>query len=93
MPGGEALLRFVEAAAGSSPDDLALARTSVVETLGVDVMIDAAGVAAAFQMMNRVANATGTPLDEQLIGLTASVREELDLDYLSAASQPSGELS
>jgi len=90
VPGGEELLRFVEAVDHGGQDVLKATRDAVIEALGVEVMVDAAAVAAVFQMMNRVANATGTPLDDGIVDLTASVRTELELDYLSATDQPGG---
>lgn len=84
MPSGDELLRFTEASVSPDQDALVEARTRLVGAVGVDAMIDAAAVASLFQMTNRVANATGTPLDDQLVELTADVRAELDLDYLSA---------
>ena len=83
VPGGDELLRFTEASCGNDPDVLDEARTRLTGAVGVEAMIDGAAVAGAFQMMNRVANATGTPLDDQLVGITAGVRAELDLNYLS----------
>ena len=91
MPGGVELLRFIEAVATGDRETLNAARIAVVEALGAEVMVDAAAVAAVFQMMNRVANATGTPLDDGIVDLTASVRKELKLEYLSAKDQPGGD--
>lgn len=77
---GALLLRFVEAVL-SDASNLPEVRTEVVATLGGDVMADASGVIATFEMMNRVANATGTPLDEGLVAQTEGVRSQLDLTH------------
>ncbi|MGB1505380.1 MAG: hypothetical protein ACPHJY_09525 [Acidimicrobiales bacterium] len=81
--GGTTLLRFTEAMVGGDDVELSAARKALEKLLGPDVVVDTAAVAAAFQMMNRVANATGTPLDATLEGLTAGIREQLEFDYPS----------
>ena len=48
-------------------------------------MVDAAAVAANFERMTRIADATGIPLGETLEQPTAEVRKELDLDRFARA--------
>ncbi|MCZ7534529.1 MAG: hypothetical protein M5T61_00375 [Acidimicrobiia bacterium] len=43
-------------------------------------MVDAAAVCANFQMMTRIADATGTPLDEFSVEPSAELRSELGID-------------
>lgn len=69
---------------------LAEARDVVAAQLGAEVLVDAAGVASAFQMMNRLANATGTPLDTDLVDMTAGVRADLELDRYRSAPGTTG---
>lgn len=77
---GELLLRFTEAVAGDDPSLLADVRAEVVAELGPDVLVDAAGVISAFEMMNRVGNATGTPLDAPIVEQTEGIRAELPIN-------------
>lgn len=55
------------------------ARTAVVDRLGEAALVDAAGVIGAFQRMNRLADATGLPVDRPLAVLTAGLDDELGI--------------
>jgi hypothetical protein len=59
LPHGAALLAFAEAVAGWDDVALATARQRVADEAGEAFMIDAAAVAANFEMMTRVADGTG----------------------------------
>jgi hypothetical protein len=59
LPHGRALLAFAEAAAGWDAAALDQARQHLVAEAGEAFMIDAAAVAANFEMMTRVADGTG----------------------------------
>ena len=55
--------------------------------MGVQELVDAAGVVANFQRMVRIADGCGIPLDEFTRDATDDVREELGLhEYASAAN-------
>ncbi|MGI9603062.1 MAG: hypothetical protein ACR2QE_14340 [Acidimicrobiales bacterium] len=83
---GALLTRFAEAI--HHGDDLVPARRQVADELGVDVMIDAAAVCANFAMMTRIADGTGTPLDEGSVAVSAELRSDLALDGLESARLP-----
>lgn len=51
-------------------------------------MVDAAAEAANFEMMTRLADGTGTPLDEMSVDPSAPLRRDLDLDDLASARLP-----
>lgn len=59
LPHGAALMAFAEAIAGWDDAALATARARLVAEAGEAFMIDAAAVAANFEMMTRVADGTG----------------------------------
>jgi hypothetical protein len=59
LPHGAALVAFAEAIARFDDDALALARAQLVAVASEAFMIDAAAVAANFEMMTRVADGTG----------------------------------
>jgi hypothetical protein len=59
LPHGAALLAFAEAVAGWDDDALGVARDRLCGEVGEAFMIDAAAVAANFEMMTRVADGTG----------------------------------
>ena len=60
-----------------SDDDAALtqARHAVIEGISPEAMVDAAGVAANFERMVRIADATGIPLDARMAALSQEVRD------------------
>ncbi len=58
LAGGAALVAFTDAAVTGS-GGLAIARTRLRNELGAEALVDAAGVVGTFEMMNRVADATG----------------------------------
>lgn len=52
----------------------------MVEALGPEAMIDAAGVASNFERMVRIADSTGIELGDLLEQASADVREALGLE-------------
>lgn len=59
-------------------------RHGVLETMGPEAMVDAAGVASNFERMVRIADATGIPLDERMAKASKDVREALELERFQA---------
>ena len=54
-----------------------------------EAFVDAAAVIGAFNVVDRIANATGIPLDAGLAAMSGEVREELDLvRFGSSANTP-----
>jgi alkylhydroperoxidase family enzyme len=80
LPGGAELLRFVDAALDGDDVDLADARNAVRRSAGDAAVVDAAGVIANFEMMNRVADATGMPVGKGSRERMADIIEELGLE-------------
>jgi len=60
---GALLAKLCDAVSGRDRDTMANVRSDALRVMGPDEFVDAVGVSAMFHMMNRVANATGTPLD------------------------------
>ena len=80
------LMKFAEAVASRDEDTLAQTREQLLQAAGNDVLVDAAGVAANFQRMVRIADAAGIPIDERNIALSGDVRKELDLGRFGSAA-------
>jgi len=74
---GRALLRFAGACAGFDDDELDAARTALVAETDVAFMVDAAAVAANFEMMTRLADGTGARLTEQRLEQAAAQIETM----------------
>lgn len=86
---GETLLGFTEAVMGDNEPLLDRARQEVLEKLGPEQLVDAAGVVATFNTMDRIADSTGIPLDGPLDIMTVAMRTEIGLDqFPSAANTP-----
>ncbi len=75
----ETLLALAEAMVSDDEEALVTARTRVLEELGPEALVDAAGVASNFERMVRIADSTGIPLDSFLDEMTVDLRAELNL--------------
>jgi hypothetical protein len=80
VPQGDLLIDFAEAILGSDAMRLTRARSAIVATMGAAALVDAAGVAGLFNAIDRVADATGTPLEEAKAADTASLRDAIGID-------------
>ncbi len=83
---GEALTRFADAIVDADPDPIRAARERVAREMGEHAVVDAAAVAANFQRMVRIADATGIPLDKPVAIFSADLREDLGIDRFGAAA-------
>ena len=79
IPHGGVLLRFAEAFASRDEALLDQARADLLAEAGAEVLVDAAGVAANFQRMVRIADSTGIPLDDLSAAISHKVVKQLDL--------------
>ena len=79
VPHGELLVRFVDASY-DDPGELAAVRDELVDTLGAETMIDAAAVVANFHMMTRIADGTGTPIDDGSEKMSHELTADLGID-------------
>ena len=82
LSGGGALLDLASATSEPAAED---ARSRVVSELGGDALVDAAGVIGNFEMMNRIADATGIPVGKGARRANADLIEELGLDRFDHA--------
>jgi hypothetical protein len=79
---GPQLVRFATAAL-TDVDDLTDARAALLAAVGDAGVVEAAGTIAAFEGLNRIADATGIQLDDNLAADTADVRGDLGIDDFS----------
>lgn len=80
VPNGHLLIEFGEAVLGEDDDRLAGARGAIVTAMGEAALVDAAGIVGSSNAINRVVEATGTPLDDRTAAETESMREELGIN-------------
>ena len=80
IPHGSELLAFVDAVVGGDPVAGDSARAALAAAAGGAAIIDAAAVLANFEMMTRVADATGAVQLPERLATLVEVRERLGLD-------------
>ncbi len=78
------LLAFADAAVNGEQSELASARQLVVDSLGVDAMVDAAAIIAGFNGITRIADATGIPVEPRKLAETEEWRAALGIDRFMA---------
>jgi hypothetical protein len=84
---GNDLLAFTEAVMRGEP--AALERAQVRAVVSAAAFVDAAALIGAFNTVDRIADATGIPLDPVMIAMSKDVRDQLDLGrFASAANTP-----
>jgi hypothetical protein len=66
VPHGRELRRFALSLHDRNWTALEEARNNLIRAMGVEAFVDATGVVAQFEAVNRVADATGTKIDDML---------------------------
>ena len=61
---GASLVAFAEAVMGRDAAEIAATRDALAQAIGQQGVLDAAGVIAMFNVVDRIADATGIPVDE-----------------------------
>jgi len=82
---GRELMEFAEAVANRNEDTLLATREQLMAAAGNDVVVDAAGVAANFQRMVRIADSMGIPVDNMDSEAGQLIRQELELERFASA--------
>jgi hypothetical protein len=83
VPHGALLTGFAEAVLGEDDAWLATLRNDIVERLGAAALVDASAVVGFFNAIDRVADATGIPLDPERVAPTADLRAELGINIFA----------
>lgn len=82
---GAELMSFAESLAQRDERELARSRTALRQAAGDKVLVDAAGVAANFQRMVRIADSIGIPFDNMQSDFANSIQTELNLARFASA--------
>jgi hypothetical protein len=80
---GEELLAFAEALMTGDDASLDRARREMLDAMGVAAFVEAAGVAAQFNGIVRIADATGIPVDSVDAEFTKAIQAELGISAKS----------
>ena len=87
VPHGRLLVEFAEAVLGEDDAALSHARAELVAALGPAGFVDAAGVIGLFNAIDRVADATGIPLEAEKAAASADFRAELGVDRFDVSAR------
>jgi len=89
---GGLLVAFAEAVAKRDSEQIRKSREALRRAAGSEVVVDAAGVAANFQRMVRIADSAGIPVDDMQSEFGKQTRDELSLERFHSAknSLPGG---
>ncbi len=81
---GDALLRFAGACGDTDEAELADARGALVAETDEAFMVDAAAVAANFEMMTRLADGTGAAMPAERLERSAEAIEVMGIEHLTS---------
>jgi hypothetical protein len=87
VPHGRLLIEFAEAVLGEDKEALTRARAALSEAIGLAGLVDAAGVVGLFNAIDRVADATGIPLEAEKAEASADFRAALGVDRFDVAAR------
>jgi alkylhydroperoxidase family enzyme len=86
---GRRLVAFTEAVMRGGEGDVERERRSLAQVLAPEQVVDVAAVIGSFNVVDRIADATGIPLDDMLDAPSADLRRDLGLGrFASAANTP-----
>jgi hypothetical protein len=86
---GARLIAFTEAVMGRDEEQLAAERAALRAVLSPEAFADVAAVIGSFNVVDRIADSTGIPLDDMMRAASQEVRAELDLArFASSANTP-----
>ena len=80
------LLAFTEAVMGSDDAALRQARARLREVVSAESYVEVAAIIAAFNVVDRVADSIGIPLDEMMVAMSGDVRTELGLARFASSA-------
>ena len=87
VPHGRLLVEFAEAVLGEDEKALAHARAALRAAIGPAGLADAAGVVGLFNAIDRVADATGIPLELEKLEASADFRAVLGVDRFEVGAR------
>ncbi len=87
---GAQLVAFTDAAMGEDDEALRREREKLRKCLSDAAFVDTCATLGAFNVVDRIADATGIPLDDTMRDMSREVREELDLGRFAASANTPG---
>ena len=90
VPHGARLLAFTDAVLGGNAEAIERERTALCAVVSPEALVDACALIASFNVVDRIADATGIPLDPMLYAMSGEIREELRLARFRSAENTPG---
>ena len=90
VPHGARLLAFTDAVLGSDAEAIERERVALRAVVSPEAFVDVCALIASFNVVDRIADATGIPLDPMLYAMSGEVREELQLARFRSAENTPG---
>jgi hypothetical protein len=90
VPHGARLVAFTEAVMADDEETLRRERSALRAVLSDAAFVDTCATIGAFNVVDRIADATGIPLDDMMLAMSAAVREELSLARFGSAANTLG---
>ena len=90
IPHGALLASFADAVLGTDDQRLDAVRAAIGSRMGDAALVDAAAIVATFNAIDRVADATGIPIEDNKAESTADIRAALGIN---AFAQARGEIA
>jgi hypothetical protein len=87
VPHGRLLVAFAEAVLGEDEVALTHSRAALRAAIGPAGLVDAAGVVGLFNAIDRVADATGIPLEAEKLEASADFRAALGVDRFDVGAR------
>jgi hypothetical protein len=87
---GARLLAFTNAVMGDDEPALVRERAALCSVLSPEAFVETCAVVAAFNVVDRIADATGIPLDPMMLAMSTDVRQQLDLSRFGSAANTPG---
>ena len=87
VPSGRFLVEFAEAVLGENDTALSRIRAALLTALGPRGLVDAAAIVGLFDAIDRVADATGIPLEADKVVQSADIRATLGLDRFAVGAR------
>ena len=84
---GSLLVAYAESILGNDQENLINSRLALQSAIGDAGLVDAAAIAATFNAIDRVADGTGIPIDEERLAPTAEFRKKLGIDTFPSRQQ------
>jgi hypothetical protein len=82
---GALLVSFADAVLGSDDRRLAEVRAAIRSRMGDAALVDAAAIVATFNAIDRVADSTGIPIEDNKAEATADIRAALGINQFAQA--------